>query len=94
MPRDDYIGQNTAINITGASVVIKSGPGTVYQVNVTGAGTTNGGIYNANSTASLTNANQVANIPNQIGSYAVNAYCSLGIAVNPGATQNLTITYT
>ena len=89
----DFIGRNTIMGITGATVVVKSGPATVFNVNVIAAGTTNGGIYNSKVTTGLSNANQVANIPNAAGVYAVNTYCSNGIVVNPGAAQTLSITY-
>ena len=83
---------STALNITSAKV-LKAAPGAVLVVTVVVAGSTPGTVNDCTTTGAAAAANQVATIPNTVGSYAINFPCLAGIVVVPGSGQTLAVSY-
>jgi hypothetical protein len=80
---------STSLNITAAKV-LKAGPGAVLVVTVVVAGSAPGTVNDCATTGAAAAANQVATIPNTVGSYAINVPCVVGIVV-PGSGQTLAV---
>jgi hypothetical protein len=86
----------TALGITAATVV-KPASGRVGTVSVIVPGSTNGGIYDALTTAQAAASNQIAVAPAfataQIAPLTVNMVTQNGIVAIPGTGQTLAISY-
>jgi hypothetical protein len=76
-----------------AAAVVKSGPARVQRVQVIVAGSAAGAVYDSNTTSGNTAANQVAVIPNAVGTYLIDMPVGAGICVAPGAGQTLAVSY-
>jgi len=74
--------------------VVKAEPATIWRVTVTAAGSAPGAVYNADALDGAAAENQVAVIPNAIGDYLIGWPCSLGIVVDPGEGQLVSVSYT
>lgn len=85
-------GNFTWLDISAATVV-KASSGVVVMVNVITAGSTAGTVNDVATTGGAAVANQVAAIPNTIGSYAVNMPCATGIVVVPGTSQVVSVSF-
>lgn len=74
-----------------AATVVKAAGGRVAQVSVTTAGTSTGGVYDANMTGIT--GNPVFIIPEATGVYVVNMPTNNGILVVPGTGQSVAVSY-
>ncbi len=89
----------TILNINGAvnspeisvTTLLKVGAGRVCIVSVTAAGSTLGQVFDTNLVTST--ANLVALIPQDVGVYVLNIPVALGIVINPGGGQVVTVSY-
>lgn len=89
-------GSATSRNITAATVVTGASTqvgGTVYTVAVTVAGSAPGGVYDADTTGGNTAANELAAIPNTVGTYQVNMPYNTGLLIVPGTGQTVSVGY-
>lgn len=77
-------------NITSPTV-IQSGQGRVVRVSVIVAGSADGLIYDANSSAATTD--KLVTIEKVVGIYEVNMPVNNGIVVHPGTGQTVSISY-
>lgn len=77
-------------NITSPTV-IQSGQGRVVRVSVIVAGSADGSIYDANSSAATTD--KLVTIEKIVGIYEVNMPVNNGIVVHPGTGQTVSISY-
>jgi hypothetical protein len=87
-------GTTTTLDITTATV-IKSSAGRVFQISVMGtAGSAVGAIYDATSTSGNTVANQIAVIPEAIGTYPFYAVpTATGIVVVPPTGSTVSVSW-
>lgn len=89
-------GSASRLGFTGTAV-IKAGPGMVTRVNVLVAGSAAGGIFDTASTAGLVTTadsiQQVAAIPNTVGTYELNFPCLVGIVAQAGAGMEISVAY-
>ncbi len=85
-------GNNSVLNITAATVV-KASPGTIWNVNVTVAGTTVGGVYDFAAATGEASANLVAAIPDVVGSVDLVFPCKTGILIVPGTGQVVSVSF-
>lgn len=85
-------GNNSVLNITAATVV-KASPGTIWNVNVTTAGTTVGGVYDFAATTGEAAANLVAAIPDVVGAIDLIFPCKTGILIVPGTGQVVSVSF-
>jgi len=85
-------GRNSQLNIAAAAVV-KQAPGRLQRVQVLVAGSAAGAAYDSISTSGNTIANQVAVIPNVVGTYLIDMPCLAGITIAPGAGQTLAVSH-
>ena len=89
----------TLVNITGAqnfpeisvTTLVKTGVGRCCLVSVTTAGTTEGQVFDTSLVTST--ANLVSLIPQDVGVYVLNIPVALGIVINPGEGQVVTVSY-
>jgi hypothetical protein len=95
-------GKNAALNIAAATIVnqgagpglYNTGPkGRVQRVSVITAGSTAGGVFDSATVAGAVTANQLAVIPNTVGTYLVDMPFFAGLAVIPGTGQVLAVSY-
>lgn len=95
-------GKNAALNISAGTVLnsgngpglFNTGPkGRIQRVVVLVAGTTAGGAYDAPSVAVAAAANQLAVIPNTVGSYLIDMPFFAGLTIVPGTGQVVAISY-
>ena len=90
-------GNKTALGITAATVIQATvneyTPARIVRVHVTVAGTTAGAVYDATSTSGNSASNQIAVIPNTVGSYLIDTPCLVGLVVVPGSGQTLSVVY-
>jgi len=88
-----YLNVNGSVNsgLITSSTVIKASSGRLVNVSVISAGTSVGVIYDSTTTTGTTKPIFV--IPNTVGVYAANIPTSFGIYVNPGSTQQVTVSY-
>ena len=90
-------GNKTALGLTAATVVQQTineyTPTRIVRAHVLVAGTTAGAVYDAVSTAGNTATNQVAVIPNAVGTYLIDTPCLAGLVVVPGTGQTVSIVY-
>ena len=85
-------GTNSVLNITAATVV-KVSPGTIWNVNVTTAGTTVGGVYDFATATGEGAANLVAVIPIVAGAINLTFPCKTGILIVPGTGQVVSVSF-
>ncbi len=85
-------GSFTWLDISAATVV-KATSGVIVTVNVITAGTTVGTVNDVATTGGAAITNQVAPIPNTVGTYAVNMPCATGIVVVPGSGQVVAVSF-
>ena len=83
-------GAQTIVNIT-APTLVRSGVGRMCVCSITTAGSSNGTIYDSNSTSVSTSP--IFTIPNTIGIIVVNLPVTHGIVVIPGTGQAVTVSY-
>lgn len=86
-------GMNTVTNITAATVV-KAVAGRVARISVIVAGSAVGSVNNAITTGAAATSNQIFVIPDTVGSYIIDMWCTAGIVVVPGTGQTLAVSYT
>lgn len=95
-------GKNSALNISAATVLnggnspglYSTGPkARIQRVIVLVAGSTVGGAYDSPTVAGAAAANQLAVIPNAVGSYLIDMPCFAGLTVIPGTGQVLAVSY-
>lgn len=93
MPVANVSGTKSALNLTSATVV-KAGPGRLVRIDVIVAGATTPGTANdVLTTGAAAVTNQVATIPNAVGTYEVNWPCLVGIVIVPQGGQTLSVVY-
>lgn len=89
-------GQATQLGFNTTQIV-KAGPGMVVRVCVLIAGSAVGGVFDTGATAGLVTTadqvQQVATIPNTVGTLELNFPCLVGIVVQPGAGQVVSVSY-
>lgn len=89
-------GFSSTLGMVGTQL-IKAGPGMVIRVNVLVAGSAVGGVFDTAATAGLTSTadmiQQVATIPNSVGPIELDFPCLVGIAVQAGAGQVVSVSY-
>ena len=85
-------GQKTFFNITTPTVV-KTTAGRIAKINVLVAGSTNGSINDAATTGAVAAANEIAVIPDTIGSYSIDFPVSNGIVITPGTGMTVSVSY-
>jgi hypothetical protein len=83
----------TSLTLTQATIV-KATPGAMLQLSVLSTGAAAGAIYDCatSSTASST-SNQIAAIPQVLGTTDISFPCFVGIVVIPGSGQKVSVTY-
>lgn len=87
-----FQGLSATLNLTTATVV-KPAPGRVQRVTVLVAGSAAGAVYDSALPSGNGASNQVASIPNVVGSYLIDFPCAQGICVAPGTGQTLAVSY-
>jgi hypothetical protein len=75
-----------------ASIVVKSSSGWVATVSVLDIGTTQGFLYDTNST-STTSGNRIYAVPNVLGVYQVQIPFATGLVFVPGTSSVVSIGY-
>jgi hypothetical protein len=86
-------GTNSSLYMNGSTPIIaKAGPGMVCRMNVIVAGSA-GAIYDCTATANAVTANEVAVIPATVGPIALEFPCKVGIVVQLGASQVISLSY-
>lgn len=93
-------GTNSDLNVSGAPVVVKASPGTLYRISInTASAVSVSACYDAttvavNNSHGLTAANHIADIPaNATGIVELDWPCENGIAIKPGSGANLSISF-
>lgn len=83
----------TALTIT-VPTVVKASAGALLEVSVLSTGAAAGSIYDcATSGAASSTSNQIAVIPQNLGSTDISFPCFVGIFVLPGQGQKVSVTY-
>jgi hypothetical protein len=85
-------GVFTYLNITTPTVVY-AGVGRLAFVNVIVAGSTVGAVYDGSSTSGNTINNQLAAIPDTLGSYNISMPVVTGIVIVPGTGMTVAVSY-
>ncbi len=85
-------GERTALGITGPTV-IKASAGRVCRVSTIVAGTSAGTINDLATTSGASTLNQVATIPELVGTVVVDMPCAVGILIVPGSGQTAAVSY-
>jgi hypothetical protein len=98
-----FQGKNSALNITAATVVkVPADNGAVgglaeicriVRVQVIVAGSAAGAVYDSKATTGNSAANQVAVLPNTVGTYLIDMPCFTGIVVAPGTGQTVAVSF-
>ena len=86
------VGSSLAIT-AGTPAIVKAGPGMVCALTVIAAGSGVGTINDCTATAAATTANQMASIPETVGTYQLNFPALHGIVVTPGTGQQVSLSY-
>ena len=87
--------QKSALCFSGAPRVLKASAGTVATVSVIVAGSGAGGVYDCATTgAASATANQIAAIPNFVGTSVMQFPCLVGVTIYPGTGQTISVSYT
>lgn len=82
----------SALNIS-ANTVVKATNGFVVRVSVVVAGSAAGSVNDAATVAAATSANEIAVIPDTVGTYSIEFPAFSGIVVKPGTGQTVAISY-
>lgn len=85
-------GVRTMFDITAATVV-KTTVGRICRVSVLVAGTTTGSVNDTTTTGAVAVTNQLAVIPDVVGSYDIDMPVFNGLVITPGTGQTLAISY-
>jgi hypothetical protein len=85
-------GTSQAYNITAATV-IKATPGRLVRISVVTAGSAAGTANDCDTTGAAAIGNQIAAIPNAVGTIVLEWPCATGIVVVPGTSQVLAVSY-
>jgi hypothetical protein len=85
-------GSNVAFNISAAAVV-RGGPGQLVTISVITAGTTVGTVNDCLTTGAAAVTNQLAPLPNTIGSFACSFPFATGLCIIPGTGQVLAVSF-
>lgn len=83
----------TDLNLTAPGETLKAGPGAITMVSVVVAGNAPGAVYDCAAIGDIDPSNQVAVIPNAVGSYPINFPCLVGVTVVPGTGQTVAAAY-
>jgi len=83
---------SSRLNITSATVV-KASAGYVARMNVIVAGSAPGTLNDVLTTGAAAAANQIAVLPNTVGTYTIEFPANTGIVVVPGTGQTIAISY-
>lgn len=86
------LGQVTSHTVTTTTLIV-TGAGHVVNISVVVPGTTNGFIYDANTTGSATATNCLAAVPTTIGVFQCSQKFDDGIVIVPGSGQSINVTY-
>ena len=87
-------GQGTATSATvTADTLVIVGKGYLVAYTVTVAGTTAGGVYNANSVANAAAGNQLVVVPATVGYTKVGHVFNNGLVIKVGSGQSINVTY-
>ena len=87
-------GQGTATSATvTADTLVIAGRGYLSAYTVTVAGTTTGGVYNANTVANAVAGNQLVVVPATVGFTKVGHAFNNGLVIKVGSGQSVNITY-
>ncbi|KWN80868.1 hypothetical protein WM24_23835 [Burkholderia ubonensis] len=91
---NEYVasGKTPIYNITAAAVV-KATPGRLVRINVVVAGSAAGTANDCATTGAAAAANEIAVIPNTVGTYYLDWPCATGIVVVPGTGQTVAVSY-
>lgn len=85
-------GSSAQYNITAATVV-KATPGRLVRIDVITAGSAAGTANDCATTGAAAVGNQIASIPNTVGSIELDWPCATGIVIVPGTSQVLAVSY-
>lgn len=85
-------GSNTSLTVSSQTLVV-TGTGYLVSFSVTVAGTTNGTVNNAQTTALAAAGNALCAAPNTVGVYACGLVFTSGLVITPGTGQSLNVTY-
>lgn len=83
-------GHDTSLGMT-ASTLCQLGPGRIYNASVIVAGSTVGGVYDANTVAAATASNQIAVIPMTVGVHIIDMTFQYGLVFIPGTGQTVSL---
>jgi len=86
-------GAQSALYLTTATLV-KGGLGRVAKVNVIVAGSAAGSVNDVGIAAGAVAGNQIAVIPNTVGTYDINFPFFNGLVIVPGTGQTVAVSYT
>jgi len=87
-------GQGTVTSATvSADTLVLTGKGYLVRISVIVAGSTAGGVYNTNATASAATANQLIVIPNTVGILSAGLVFTTGLVIKVGSGMSLNVTY-
>jgi len=86
------VANKSALDITTATVV-KASNGFVVRVSVIVAGSTVGTVNDAATTGAAAVANEIAAIPNTVGTYAIEFPFANGLVIVPGTGQTVSVSY-
>ncbi len=91
---NEYVasGKTGVYNIT-AAMAVKASAGRLVRVNVVVAGSAAGTANDCATTGAAAAANEIASIPNTVGTYYFDWPCATGIVVVPGTGQTLAVSY-
>jgi hypothetical protein len=84
---------HSRLNIT-ANTVVKASNGNVATLIVLGAGSANGGLFDAATVSAAVAGTEIFAIPQVAGVYQINFPIANGIVVKPGTGQTIAISYT
>lgn len=80
------------LNITAATVV-KAAPGQILNVFVTVAGSAPGSVNDVLTTGAVAAGNEIAVLPNTVGSVIQNFPFLVGLVITPGTGQTISVGY-
>jgi len=85
-------GSNTSLTVTAQTLVV-TGKGYLVAFSVTVAGSANGTINNAQTTALAAAGNALCATPTTVGVYACGLVFTDGLVISPGTGQSVNVTY-
>ena len=86
------LGQVTCHTVTSTTLVV-TGAGHIVNFSVVVPGTTNGFIYDANSTSAIATSNCLSATPTTLGIFQCSQKFDDGIVIVPGTGQSINVTY-